>query len=243
MIMAWKSIYQGRSRYRDMDRRVSGDQGTLNLPGWVKQAIVACFILSVLFGASQASSGLARRIVSFAKSAVEDDLAFDDVKGWVAGLPQRLRSLATLDIRNFWSKPASGKPTELAWPVSGQVTSFFGWRPNQDSGGLSLHQGIDIEAPVGTKVVSVLDGVVVSVRQSPTYGLVVEVEHGGGFSTVYGHLDTALVEVDQTVKRGEAIATVGESGNATGPHLHFEIRKDGLEVDPMLHLPPLVKGP
>lgn len=241
--MAWKSIYQERSRYRDRDRRVVGEHALKSLPGWVKQTIVCLFMFSVLFGASHAPGGSAGNIVSFAKGAVEDDLAFEEVKAWVAKLPDRIKSLATLDIRNFWSRAASGKPTELAWPVSGQVTSVFGWRPNQDSSGLSLHQGIDIEAPVGTEVSSVLDGVVASVRQSPTYGLVVEVLHGGGFSTVYGHLDTALVKTDQSVKRGEAIATVGESGNATGPHLHFELRKDGLEVDPMLHLPPLVKGP
>jgi murein DD-endopeptidase MepM/ murein hydrolase activator NlpD len=163
MIMAWKSIYQERSRYQAGDRRETGAQTLKSLPGWVKQTIVCCFILTVLLGASQAPGGLAGRVVSFAKGAVEDDLAFEEVKAWIAGLPEKLRSLATLDIRDFWSRATSGEPTELAWPVSGEVTSVFGWRPNQDSSGLSLHQGIDIEAPVGTEVSSVLDGVVASV--------------------------------------------------------------------------------
>ena len=241
--MAWKSIYQEKSRYRVSDRRAVGDREPAALPGWVKQAIACCFILSVLLGASKAPGGLATDMVSFARGAVQEDLSLDDVKAWAAKLPEGMGKLTALDIKGFWSRPASTDPTELAWPASGEVTSHYGWRANSETGGLSAHQGIDIDAPVGTKVASVLDGVVVSVRQSPTYGLVIEIEHGGGFSTVYGHLDTSLVESEQTVKRGESIATVGKSGNATGAHLHFEIRKDGLEVDPMLYLPPPAKGP
>lgn len=241
--MAWKSVYQEKSRYKDKDRRAVGDREPAALPGWIKQAVVCCFILSVLLGASKAPGGLAGGMVSFARGAVQEDLSFDDVKAWVAGLPEGIGKLTALDIRGFWSRAATTDPTELAWPVSGEITSHYGWRSNPETGGLSAHQGIDIDAAVGTKVASVLDGVVVSVRQSPTYGLVIEIEHGGGFSSVYGRLETSLVESEQTVKQGEFIGTIGKSGDSDGAHLHFEIRKDGLEVDPMLHLPPATTGP
>lgn len=253
MPVSWRSEYRettrvmgraGREIGRNLGQGAVRDLEVLrSLPNWGKETIIALFIFALLFGASKAEGGSASTVVRFAKDSVSVDITYDHVKTFASGLPERLKSLASLDLKNFWSRAVTGSPTELAWPVTGKVTSYFGWRPNPSSEGMSLHQGIDIEAPKGTKIAVALDGVVTSVRESPEYGLVVEVEHGAGISTVYGHLDAALVKKDQKVSKGDAIGTVGDSGNATGPHLHFELRKDGIEVDPMTLLPPLVKGP
>jgi murein DD-endopeptidase MepM/ murein hydrolase activator NlpD len=251
--MSWRSDLRERMRLtgsagRTLGRRFrSGAQRELGnlkaLPPWVRETIVCLFIFALLLGTSRAEKGLALRVTDFARTSVTTDITLEEVKTFGKELAGKLKDLASLDLRNFWSRAATGTPTELAWPVTGEVTSYFGWRPNPDSPGMSLHQGIDIAVPKGTKVAVVLDGVVSSVRRSPEYGLVVEIDHGGGVSTVYGHLDEALAQEGETMNRGDYLGTVGDGGNATGSHLHFEVRKDGIEVDPMTLLPPLVKGP
>ncbi|HHW18253.1 MAG TPA: M23 family metallopeptidase [Firmicutes bacterium] len=236
--MAWGGNYQERRRSWEQDRDALG-----KLPGWTLQLFASLFIFFLILGAAKGESGLSKDMFAFAKDVVEKDITYEEVKAWVIGIPDTVRKIAGLDLRDFWIKGASGQPIQLAWPVQGEVTSFFGWRPNPDSPGMSLHQGIDIQVPEGTRVVAALDGIVTSVRESPSYGLVVEIEHPNGFSTVYAHLQSVFVKKDQKVKKGEAIGTAGQSGNATAPHLHFELKKDGLEIDPMTILPPRVKGP
>ncbi len=231
--MSWRGKYQEQLEQRKVPLELP------DLPGWAKQALVAGFIFFLLLGASGAGQGLAADVTYLARQAVEDDLSWDEVKLWASGIPSVLGKIGSLDLRSFWSKAVIGKPKEMAWPVIGEVTSYFGWRPNPDSVGMDLHQGIDIAAAKGTVVGSVLDGVVSSVRQSAAYGTVVEIEHGGGLSSVYGHLDSVEVQEDQNVRQGDAVGTVGDGGNATGPHLHFELRKDGLQIDPLTILPAL----
>jgi murein DD-endopeptidase MepM/ murein hydrolase activator NlpD len=237
--MAWKNDV--RDRTREWGRPSKSFQVPVKVPLWVWQGVACLFVFFLVYGASQAQTGLAADVAVFARDSTNKDLSFAQVKAWAQAVPAGIVRLVSVDIRNFWSRAVTGRQTELAWPASGQITSYFGWRPNTQAEGMSLHQGIDIDAPKGTKVACALDGVVKSVRTSPEYGLVVEVEHAGGLSSVYGHLDSASVTEAQRVKKGDALGTVGESGNATGPHLHFEVRKDGLEVDPMTILPP-VKG-
>ncbi|MEX0974610.1 MAG: M23 family metallopeptidase [Bacillota bacterium] len=239
--MAWKNDV--RERTREWARPIRGLPLPVNVPLWLRQTVACMFVFCLVYGAASAQTGLAIDVAALARDTVQKDLSYAEAKAWALAIPGGVKRLVSLDIRSFWSRTVSGSKTELAWPASGQVTSYFGWRPNPDSTGMSLHQGIDIDAPKGTKVACALDGVIASVRTSPEYGLVVEVEHAGGLSSVYGHLDSSAVSEDQKVQRGDALGTVGDSGNATGPHLHFELRKDGLEVDPMTILPPLAKGP
>lgn len=239
--MAWRN--DTRERTREWARPAKADASLRGITLWIRQSVACLFIFCLLYGAASANSGLSVDLAAFARNAVSQDLSYSAVKTWVQSLPSRIGNLADLDIRNFWATAVTGKPTELAWPASGTVTSYFGWRPDPNSAGMSLHQGIDIDAALGSRVSAALDGVVTNVYQSAEYGLTVEVEHAGGLSSVYGHLDSASVIKDQRVSKGDAIGAAGQSGNATGPHLHFELRKDGLEVDPMTILPPQVKGP
>ena len=132
-----------------------------------------------------------------------------------------------------------GGPTpDLARPVDAARTSGFGWRAPRH------HAGVDFAANTGTPVRASSDGTVVVVEQFPMYGLVVAVAHGAGLATLYAHLSTVDVEPDDRVAAGQRVGRTGSSGNAYGPHLHFEVRLDGTPVDPARYvdLPPFVGG-
>jgi murein DD-endopeptidase MepM/ murein hydrolase activator NlpD len=95
------------------------------------------------------------------------------------------------------------------------------------------HEGIDIAAPMGAPVIAPAAGVVVTVASRPGYGLMVEIDHGQGLMTMYGHLSRVHVREGQSVNRGQLLADVGNSGLSTGPHLHYEIRVGTRPVDPL----------
>jgi len=124
-----------------------------------------------------------------------------------------------------------GDPPLLGWPAEGPVVSAFGHRRS------GWHGGIDIKAPLGTPVQAAAPGVVVTAGAETRYGLVVKIEHRGGFTTVYAHNDVNLVEVGDRVDAGDLIALVGNTGHATTYHVHFEVRRDGLAYNPLYLLP------
>jgi murein DD-endopeptidase MepM/ murein hydrolase activator NlpD len=97
---------------------------------------------------------------------------------------------------------------------------------------MRFHTGIDYPAPMGTPVVAARDGVVSAVGPLAGYGNVVELSHGQGVSTLYAHLSQILVEPGRRVTRGTTVGLVGRTGDATGPHLHFELRLRGAAIDP-----------
>lgn len=120
----------------------------------------------------------------------------------------------------------------FTWPVTGTITSPFGWRSNPFGGGPEFHQGLDIAAPMGTTVTAAAAGTVIMAQWYGGYGNYVLIDHGGGYSTGYGHLSAIYVASGQSVQRGQAIGAVGSTGQSTGPHLHFEVRIAGKPVDP-----------
>jgi murein DD-endopeptidase MepM/ murein hydrolase activator NlpD len=120
----------------------------------------------------------------------------------------------------------------FSWPVTGTITSPFGWRSNPFGGGPEFHQGLDIAAPSGTPVTAAAAGTVIMAQWYGGYGNYILIDHGGGYSTGYGHLSAIYVSSGQVVQRGQAIGAVGSTGQSTGPHLHFEVRIAGKPVDP-----------
>jgi murein DD-endopeptidase MepM/ murein hydrolase activator NlpD len=123
--------------------------------------------------------------------------------------------------------PFSAGSGQFAWPVGGSITQYFAF----------YHTGLDIAGPVGTAVVAADSGRVVSVLyENYGYGYHVIVDHGNGYQTLYGHLSRINVSVGQNVSRGEQLGLRGSTGRSTGPHLHFEVRKNGVFQNPMLFL-------
>jgi len=129
------------------------------------------------------------------------------------------------------------KPLTHAWISQGFGCTSFAFEPvDRACPGGHWHSGIDLAAARGTPVRATLPGVVRVIVSATGYGLHVDIDHGSGLSSLYGHLDTVLVNSGDDVFVGQIIGTVGSSGNATGPHLHFEIRRDGIAEDPRLDL-------
>lgn len=120
----------------------------------------------------------------------------------------------------------------FSWPVSGTITSPYGYRANPFGGAPDFHPGLDIAAPMGTTVTAAASGTVILAQWYGGYGNFVMIDHGNSISTGYGHLSAIYVSVGQQVQRGQAIGAVGSTGHSTGPHVHFEIRVNGKPVDP-----------
>lgn len=122
------------------------------------------------------------------------------------------------------------------WPIEGRVASSFGEREDPFNGEGAFHAGIDIDAPYGTPVRASADGDVVEAAMGNGYGREVVLDHGHNVSTVYGHLSAFAVIAGQHVTRGQVIGYVGQSGRATGPHLHYEVRVHNVPVNPHKYL-------
>ena len=122
--------------------------------------------------------------------------------------------------------------TAFLRPTSGYLSSGFGYRKDPFSGRVQFHRGIDLAAPLGTSVRATLDGAVVSTGWEPILGTFVVIRHQIGYSSIYGHLHQVFVSRGSAVTRGQRIGSVGSTGRSTGPHLHFELRRRGMPINP-----------
>lgn len=144
-------------------------------------------------------------------------------------------------IRRMQATPAGQKRVANPWrgsykcPISTQyrISSRFGWRTHPVHGGRSFHTGVDLACPSGTPIKAAADGLVIHSGWYGVYGNTVIIDHGGGVSTVYAHCSTLRVSRGRTVKQGQTIAAVGSTGLSTGPHLHYELRKNGRPQNPI----------
>jgi murein DD-endopeptidase MepM/ murein hydrolase activator NlpD len=129
------------------------------------------------------------------------------------------------------SSGSGGTPSSsgLIWPVSGPITSGFGWRWGR------MHEGIDIGAACGTTIHAAASGTVIYAGWMDGYGNITIIDHGGGLATAYGH-QLSLYVGGGSVSQGQAIGAVGSTGHSTGCHLHFEVRVNGTPVDPLNYL-------
>jgi murein DD-endopeptidase MepM/ murein hydrolase activator NlpD len=117
-------------------------------------------------------------------------------------------------------------------PSKGYITSGFGTRSDPFNGGRAHHMGIDFDANIGDPVSAAAGGVVTYAGVKNGYGNVVEVDHGNGYSTLYGHNSRLLVRAGDVVRAGQQIAKAGSTGRSTGPHVHFEVHVNGVPVNP-----------
>lgn len=120
-----------------------------------------------------------------------------------------------------------GRPVKRGW-----VSSGYGRRTNPFSGKIEFHKGIDFAGKSGDKVIAVAGGIVTSAVYQSGYGNLIEIDHGDGYLTRYGHNKKILVRTGEVVTRGEAIALMGSTGRSTGPHVHFEVMQNGKQINP-----------
>ncbi len=182
---------------------------------------------------SQRELATARRDKRATLASVEEDK--EEAIGHMRDLQAQSAALGA-KIRSAQSSAIVPAPTGAAsaagfvWPVHGILTSGYGWRWGR------MHEGIDIAVGSGTPVVASAAGTVIVAGWMGGYGNLVVVDHGGGTSTAYGHNTSVAVGVGQQVAQGQLIAYSGNTGNSTGPHVHFEVRINGSAVDPMGYL-------
>ena len=149
------------------------------------------------------------------------------------GKQAKIQSISFQELDNFFKNQKSLlSSTPSIWPIRGWVTSGFGFRKSPFTGLREKHEGWDIAARNGSPVRTTADGVVVVEGREYGYGNLVEIDHGYGLVTRYGHNSKHLVKVGDRVKRGQVIALVGNTGRSTGPHLHYEVLLNGVPANP-----------
>ncbi len=209
----------------------------------VKQVIVSLCLLGIILGLRALPFAFVDKVLGWLYMAVTEEYDFVAVMRRIPSVEQLGGSTSFPFLIPFRKQPAPTPDVQtMIWPVEGRLTSGFGWRAHPD-GKEYYHEGIDIEAPEGTPILACLDGVVVSAAESEVYGKVIVLDHGEGLQTLYAHCSELLVRPPQRVKQGDVIARVGQTGNATAPHLHFEVRVNGIPEDPGERLSAGVKGP
>ena len=135
------------------------------------------------------------------------------------------------------SAAVTSSTTPSMWPIQGTITSPFGYRGNPIGGGTGYHEGVDIAVDFGTPVRATAAGTVSMAGWVDGYGNLVEIDHGNGMKTRYGHNSMLLVVEGQKVQAGDIISLAGSTGRSTGPHVHYEVRVNDVATDPMLFLP------
>jgi murein DD-endopeptidase MepM/ murein hydrolase activator NlpD len=166
-----------------------------------------------------------------AEEAVNLDFGseIDDVIAELEDREQQLTVLENILISSHMEDEVfpEGRPINRGW-----ISSYYGMRTNPFTGKLQFHKGMDFASKSGTKVLSVAGGVVTWSSKRYGYGNLVEINHGNGYVTRYGHNKENLVEVGEAVKKGQIISLMGSTGRSTGPHVHFEVLKNGRQINP-----------
>ncbi len=162
----------------------------------------------------EASTSLEERVDRLAEELATEEISLQEVRGYLVTRDALLDAYPT------------------AWPTDGWVTSRYGFRRSPLPGSRPFHTGIDIASAYGTPIRATADGVVTSARFRDAYGWTVEIDHGFGIGTLYAHCSRLLVSEGDEVSRGDVIARLGSTGRATGPHIHYEVLRDGVPVNP-----------
>jgi murein DD-endopeptidase MepM/ murein hydrolase activator NlpD len=154
----------------------------------------------------------------------------DDLQSQLSSREQQLGVLENLILTRELNKQVypEGRPVQEGW-----ISSYFGRRADPFTGYSAVHKGLDFAGPEGTRVMSVAAGLVTYAGDRAGYGQMVEINHGNGLSTRYCHNEKLLVKQGDMVRKGQEVALMGSTGRSTGPHLHFEVLKNGTQVDPL----------
>jgi murein DD-endopeptidase MepM/ murein hydrolase activator NlpD len=175
--------------------------------------------------ATQASEQVARL------DAIEQNI--EEFESEISALAREESSIRSAIKAASTPSPSTNAPGQLARPVPGRVSSGFGKRVHPISKTVKMHNGVDMNASQGDRIIAAEDGVVILSGVKGGYGNTVMVDHGGGMVTLYAHQSKLGVSVGQSVTRGQTIGWIGSTGQSTGPHLHFEVRLNGSPTNPV----------
>jgi murein DD-endopeptidase MepM/ murein hydrolase activator NlpD len=154
----------------------------------------------------------------------------DDLQAQLSSREQQLGVLENLILTRELNRQVypEGRPVEDGW-----ISSYFGRRADPFTGYTAVHKGLDFAGPEGTRVISVAAGLVTFAGERSGFGRMIEINHGNGLATRYCHNEKILVKQGDMVRKGQEVALMGSTGHSTGPHLHFEVLKNGTQVDPL----------
>jgi murein DD-endopeptidase MepM/ murein hydrolase activator NlpD len=174
-------------------------------------------------GAESAADGQPAQIPNL--TAMVDDLASQ-----LSSREQQLGVLENMILSRELNRQVypEGRPVQEGW-----ISSYFGRRADPFTGYSAVHKGLDFAGQEGSKITAVAAGIVTYAGERSGYGQMVEINHGNGLSTRYCHAEKILVQQGEMIRKGEDVALMGSTGRSTGPHLHFEVLKNGAQVDPM----------
>lgn len=171
----------------------------------------------------------------FVPASIDQVHTSDDLMHLLSTLDEEVAQQSdvfTLIESRLFEKRLTARMIPSSAPINGPIGSGFGFRIDPFTGRSALHTGLDFPAEIGTPIAAAAGGIVIAAEVHPDYGQMVEIDHGNGLVTRYGHASKLLVKQGDLVKRGQKIALVGSTGRSTGPHLHFEVLVDGVQQDP-----------
>lgn len=197
-----------------------------------EEIIAAAYVDNADFTYSNEWSFLTRQSLGMAPLYAEFDYKYEIVTGYLKEIEVRVHQLD----QHLLDKNSFLRSTPTLIPALGAITSGYGPRMSPYAGRIKMHEGIDVGAPTGTPIVSPADGIITFSGAKPGFGNFVQIDHGYGVETIYGHASTLTVKKGQKVDRGDRIATVGNTGYSTGPHVHYEVRVNGTPVDPLYYM-------
>lgn len=196
-----------------------------------EEKIATAYVQNNDFSYSKEWSFLTRQSLSMAPLYAEFDYKYEVVVSYLKEIEVRVHQLD----QHLLDKESFLRSTPTLMPAAGHLTSSYGPRMSPYAGRIKMHEGIDVGAPSGTSIIAPADGVVTYSGAKPGFGNFVQIDHGYGVETIYGHASTLTVKKGQKVVRGDRIATVGNTGYSTGPHVHYEVRVNGTPVDPLYY--------
>ena len=219
------------------------DRHTLNTI--VNQSIISACIAFIIIIIANFSFSFTNKIINSVKWTIETNydfkIAVNNIKNKL--LPDNKMENTNGKVEGIFGRTdavnasstniASTSIASMIMPVSGAITSYFGMRKDPITLKQSQHYGVDIAGEKGLPIKAAQDGIVDKVEQTQILGRSVTLKHSGGLETIYGHCSEILVKKNQVIKQGDFIAKVGDTGIVTSSHLHFEVLKDGIQIDPL----------
>lgn len=208
---------------------IEKEKDFIELKDLYEKKIAEAFGLGTTYNYAKEWSELTKISLGLSNQYARFDYQFNKIRKIINELETNVHTMdqSLLDKETFLNS------TPSLLPANGWITSYFGPRFSPYSGALKMHEGMDIGARPGTNIFSPADGVITFAGEKSGFGKFVQIDHGYGMETIFGHASAVLVRTGQRIKRGDLIARVGNTGRSTGPHLHYEVRVNGTAVDPL----------